>query len=854
MHCCAAMGFSCKMHEISKITNIMQIKKTSLKRNPLIINKTGQRLRLDISEIPNSGDGFKGWLSQQNIVQKYRINALANCCVVVLTADTSLSSHEIDTWINEYINYDTNPKITRIPLKVCRNELNDLDKVDSAKVNDEPFVPNRLVLPTLSLLLVLLAGPLSIPPLAVGCFIIISSHLSFKRAWAGLTKEKQVNVDFLDSLAITLQANQGFFLGPALMITMIEGGEAVRDASKRFAHAGHNELLAGLQTEARVLINDAEVIIDSDKISTGDKVLFFPGDYICVDGIILSGEAVLDVVKLTGESFPRNGLPGDEVLAGFILLEGKIIVETNAVGECTRIGQIAAMIASAPVYDTRVGNIAEKIANNFVIPTLILAGISLLVSSGNMVQAASLLMFDFGTGLRVSIPTVIMAALSRASNFGLLIRSGRSLELLNKVDVVIFDKTGTLTLGKPSVVNLEIVNDTFDVNTIVRFAITVETGLNHPVAKAIVDYGISLGIETGNCDSWEYVIGKGVDATIEGHNILVGNSSMLSSKGISLMTSEINPNHQALSPIYLVIDNILIAIFYISDEVRPDSAMLIAELHRRGIKTHMITGDVADVAYSVAAKLGINARNVYSEALPDQKAKIVKEISELGYKVLFVGDGINDSAAMAYADISVSFASGSDLARETADIVLTNDKVSDLLVAHELATSAFKLINQNIGIIGAPNLSALLIGTFFPINPVSAVILNNGSTLLAAANALRCLRFKPNMKLFKTQQLPYEASTSVNISTGSLHTKLIKDFKNENNSFLSTNLASNLNNRQIRRTKLTCADLSRRLKVTHQAVTYHRHHGDFESWSKHHDPENMAWCFDSITKTYQTGD
>lgn len=830
----------------------MQQKATSPYENLLIINKTGQRLRFNISEILESSDNFENWLSQQTIVQKYRINVLAKCCIVVLTANTHLKLHEFNTWIKQYADYQINAKTISSTLEISSNELNKFNNVESSKVDDEPFVPNRLILPALSFILALLAGPLSIPPVAVGCFILISSHLSFKRAWAGITEERQINVDFLDSLAITLQANQGFFIGPALMITMIEGGEAVRDASKRFAHAGHRKLVEGLYVEARVLVNGVEIIVNSDSISIGEKVLFSPGDYICVDGVILSGEAVLDVAKLTGESIPRNGFPGDEVLAGFILLEGKIIVETKAVGESTRIGQIAAMIASAPVYDTRVGNIAEKIANHFVIPTLILAGISLLISSGNMVQAASLLMFDFGTGLRVSIPTVIMAALSRASNFGLLIRSGRSLELLNTVDIVIFDKTGTLTLGKPSVVRLEIVNDIFDISTIVRFAVTVETGLNHPVAIAIVNYATSLGIVAGICEEWKYTIGKGVEATVDGHYILAGNSAMLTSKEISLLTSEIHQNLESLTPIYLVVDNILAAIFYISDELRPDSLMLVAELQRRGIKTHMITGDVAEVAYAVASELGIHPINVHYEALPDQKAKIVKEIRELGNNVLFVGDGINDSAAMAYADVSVSFASGSDLARETADIVLTNDKVSDLLVAHELATSAFKLINQNIGIIGAPNLSALLIGTFLPINPVSAVILNNGSTLLAAANALRCLGFKPNKKLLKTQKFLHDVSTTANSSIRSSDAKLSKQIQKESNSALLAINSFSSNISPIQKIELSCKDLSRRLEVTHQAITYHRHFGDLESWSRHHDPKFLSWRFDYITNTYQT--
>ena len=176
--------------------------------------------------------------------------------------------------------------------------------------------------------------------------------------------------------------------------------------------------------------------------------------------------------------------------------------------------------------------------------------------------------------------------------------------------------------------------------------------------------------------------------------------------------------------------------------VRPDTRDMIAELHRRGIEAHMLTGDIAAVAHAVAEGIGLKPEEVHADALPDQKAELVQHFTAQGKKVVFVGDGINDSAALAYADVSVSFASGSDLARETADIVLTNDRVSDLIVAQDLARHTFALVKQNIGIVGVPNLSALVIGTFLPVSPIAAVFLNNGSCLVAAGNAIRALGFK----------------------------------------------------------------------------------------------------------------
>jgi len=715
---------------------------------------------------------------------------------------------------------------------------------DTAGVGDdeEPFVPTRIVLPVASLGLALLAGPLALPPLAVAGFILVAAQLSFRRAWQGLREERKINVDFLDSLAVVLHSLDGFLVGPAMMITMIEGGEAVRDATQRIAHSANTDLLSSLQTDVRLLRNGEELIVPSSSLQAGDRIQLFAGDQIPVDGVIESGESSLDVVKLTGESVPREAGPGDEVLAGFILLEGSLIIETSAVGEATRIGQITSMIESAPVFDTRVGNYAGKIANRFVLPTLALAGLSLLLSAGNIAQAASLLMFDLGTGLRVSVPTAIMAALTKAGSQGLLIRSGRALEQLAEVDVVVFDKTGTLTQGHPSVVEVVLLGNV-DRDHLIQLAASAEQGLNHPVAKAVINHAADLRIGSLPCDYWDYRIGRGVSAEIGGHTVLVGNGRLLREEGLEPALASSDPRLATATPIYVAVDGVLEAVIYAADAIRPDSRQLIEELHRRGIQAHMLTGDVAAVAHAVAERLGLAPEEVHAEALPDQKADLVKALAQQGHKVAFVGDGINDSAALAYADVSISFASGSDLARETADIVLTNDKVSGLLVAQDLSRRTFELVKQNIGIVGVPNLSALLVGTFLPISPILAVMLNNGSSLVAAANAMRVLGFRAkdlppaNQKTTAPtasghQGSPQEADPLEPSSPAPAH---------------STRLPSSSHSVEV-----SLVELSRRLSLTHQTITARRRRADFSSWVRSRDPDGQAWSYCSQTKLYRS--
>jgi len=782
-----------------------------------LVHASGNRVRLRIGAETTAQQQLHAVLRAQPDIAQVRINSLACSCVIQFKAGdtTPATPAALTAWLERLpIAIAGAPGMRTAPAPQASAGQNAGQNED----DDDGFVPSRIILPVSSLALALLAGPLALPPLAVAGFILVSAHLSFKRAWAGLKEERKINVDFLDALAVTLHSLEGFLVGPALMISMIEGGEAVRDATQRIAHSANTDLLASLQTDVRRLRSDgSEEVVPSTDLVAGDRVLFFPGDSIPIDGVIDSGEGSFDVVKLTGESVPRHAVAGDEVLAGFILLEGSLVVEIRAVGDDTRIGQITAMIESAPVYDTRVGNFAAKIANRFVMPTLLLAGVSLLLSAGNVAQAASLLMFDLGTGLRVSVPTAIMAALTRAGSQGLLIRSGRALEQLVDIDVVVFDKTGTLTQGHPSVVHVDVLHSDLPLERLTWLATTAEQGLNHPVATAIVDYAEAQGLEPGTCDSWDYRIGKGVSAVIDGHRVLIGNAKILRDEALEV--PELHPE-QALrssTPIYLAVDDVVAAVFYAADQLRPDSRDLVAELHRRGIQAHMLTGDVASVANAVAAELGLQPDEVHAEALPDQKAELVKQLSEQGHKVAFVGDGINDSAALAYADVSISFASGSDLARETADIVLTNDKVSGLITAQDLAKRTFALVRQNIGIVGAPNLTALVIGTFVPVSPIAAVLLNNGSCLVAAANALRTLGFTPT-------PLP-QATTQQQGPTAQ-----------------PDQPAEPLN--------LTTQALAKRLGTTHQTISARRRRGDLTDWSRSRDPEGRGWTLESVSGRY----
>ena len=808
-----------------------------------ILHASSRRIRFSVESSLKDHDNFTRHLNSLSSVEKARFNSWASCYVVVFKTGQSVDA--ID-WLASLPRRSREIPFVPEPVAVPNASSTDVQVADE---DDDKFVPTRIILPVCSLGLAIAAGPLSLPPLAIGLFIIGSAHLSFRRAWDGLKKERKINVDFLDALAVLLHSLEGFLLGPAMMITMIEGGEAVRDATQRIAHSSNTDLVSSLQSDVRLLTEDGEVIVSSFDLNPGDRVSFLPGDKIPIDGVIETGEASLDVVKLTGESVPRMSGPGDEILAGFIVLEGNIVVTTSAVGDDTRVGQITKMIESAPVFDTRVGNFAASVANRFVMPTLILAGVSLLLSAGNIAQAASLLMFDLGTGLRVSVPTAIMAALTRAGSQGLLIRSGRALEQLVDVDVVVFDKTGTLTEGHPSIVEFTVFDQTGSpLDTVspdhfrhlLQLSTSLEQGLNHPIAKAIRDFAAEQEVEVIDCESWDYRVGRGVVATVNGETVLLGNSKLLHDEGVEIWSVDSKPELDVATPIYLAVDGLLVGIHYALDRVRPDTPPMIAELHRRGIEAHMLTGDIASVAHAVAADIGLQPHEVHADALPDQKAELVQQFTAAGKKVVFVGDGINDSAALAYADVSVSFASGSDLARETADVVLTNDRVSDLIVAQDLARHTFALVKQNIGIVGVPNLSALLIGTFLPVSPIAAVFLNNGSCLVAAGNAIRALGFKakplPELPVSAPESDSVETEASVvpkSIVAPISESKPIKVVKESSPSI-----------------HLDLAGLSKRVGLSYQKISARRKRSDFTAWISEHDPDGQGWEYSHDRNVY----
>lgn len=568
-----------------------------------------------------------------------------------------------------------------------------------------------------------------------------------QRAWGSLVRERRLNIDCLDFLALSLGIAQGKVVAPALAIALHEVGDAIREQTARATEVRATDLLDAIGHFAWVQAEGATEPhqISSDRVPAGATVLVYPGEQIPVDGTVLQGEAIIDQQSLTGEAMPVVRREGEAVLASTLVRSGQLVLRAERVGRQTRAAASLELLQKAPVHDTRMANYAAKLADRLIWPSLLLATI-VLVATRDPARAAAILTLDFVTGVRVSIPTAFLGALNHTTRHGILVRSGRTLEQLAEVDTVVFDKTGTLTEGAIAITSVAAIAGGLDADTILQLAAAAEQNLTHPVAAAIVNYARDRGLDLPARGEWSYEVGLGVRANIAGREVWVGSERFLHQA-----STRWGPSNEPLccqvleapagaSAIYVACDGQFQGAIYYTDPLRPESAPLLERLQADyGIDIYLLTGDNPQRAAQVAGQLGIPAARVQAEAFPDEKARTVRELHRAGRTVAFVGDGLNDSVALAYADVSVSFARGAEIARETADVVLMNNSLLDLLEVIAIARQTRALIDQNIALVVVPNLAALGLATTVGLHPLAATAIHNGSAIAAGANSLRPL-------------------------------------------------------------------------------------------------------------------
>ena len=446
---------------------------------------------------------------------------------------------------------------------------------------------------------------------------------------------------------------------------------------------------------------------------------------------------------------------GQDVLAATLVVDGTLRIETRRTGKNTRAGVVVALMQAAPVHDTRMEDYARKVGDRIVVPTLGLGGGVTLATGGNLVAGVSVITLDIGTGIRVSVPTAILASLTFAARHGILIRSGRALEQLAQVDTAVFDKTGTLTRGRAGVVGIYTASEYVSADAVLQLAASAEQGLTHPVAEAITRHARDDGVPLKPCETWEYKVGLGVVATIDGRTVSVGSHRFMGQLGADtgrLIAGHPEIEASAASQVYVAAGARLLGVILYRDPARPESAGVIASLNEMAIAPYMLSGDLSKVASAVAAELGIAPENVFAEAFPERKVEVVRELQERGQDDRVRRRRDQRLAALAHASVSVSFAGATDMARETADVVLMDDDLSSLILAIRIAKQAMAVVRQNAGIVVGPNLSAMVWAALIGLSPVAAVLINNGSAIVAEMNGFRPLLGPPGWDQLKARR------------------------------------------------------------------------------------------------------
>ncbi|MBE9174944.1 heavy metal translocating P-type ATPase [Synechocystis salina LEGE 06155] len=564
-----------------------------------------------------------------------------------------------------------------------------------------------------------------------------------RRAYASVATQRKINIDCLDLMALGLSGMQGKLVTPALVITLHELGDLIREKTARATEQTTADLMDTIGREAWVERDGEMVRVASDQVQVGETVVVYPGERIPVDGEVLSGEATVDQQQLTGESMPIVANPGTYVYAATLLRSGQLRLRCERVGNQTRAAASLELLAKAPVHDTRMANYAAQLADKLIVPSLVLAGV-VYGTTQDPTRAASILTLDFVTGVRVSMPTAFLGALNHTTRHGVLVRSGRTLELLADIDTVVFDKTGTLTQGRIVVDGVTCLDDRHTTTQILQWAASAEQRITHPVAEAIAAYAQAQAIPMLPRQNWHYQVGSGMEATIEGQIIWVGSEAFLRSQGLVSPGENLPVGQRGQSVVYVANPEGVLGFISYTDPLRPESASLVNTLqHQYHLGVHVLTGDSIKRAHEVARSLGIPAAQVHWEAFPEDKAKIVRDLRRSGQVVAFVGDGLNDSVALAYADVSISFADGSDIARETADVVLMNNDLTSILEAIAIAKETQALIEQNTLLVVAPNVVGLGLAATVGLNPLWATLIHNGTAILAGLNSLRPLALHP---------------------------------------------------------------------------------------------------------------
>ncbi len=589
-----------------------------------------------------------------------------------------------------------------------------------------------------------------LPILFFAAAYIAGGHEGLMEALHDL-RHGRLNVDFLMILAAAGAALIGQWAEGAMLLFLFTLAEALEDYAMDRTHSAVEALTKLRPNEATVRREGREVAVPVEEVHIDEIVVVRPGENIPVDGKVLHGETSVDQASITGESAPVHKQPGDAVFAGAINLDGAIDVRVTKEARDTTLARVIEMVSEAQSERAPTQRLIDRFAHPYAVGVIIAVSLVLLIGyfgfhmafDDVFYKAMTLLVVASPCALVISTPASVLSGIAAGARNGVLFKGGVHLENAARVDAIAFDKTGTLTYGRPVVTDIISLNGVNE-NDLLRLVASAELRSEHPIAQAIINEAKKQNIAVNEPDEFRALPGKGVRAVVDGRALLVGSTRLLQNNGneaASIPENLLELQHAGKTTILALEGDDLLGIIAVADLPKENAAETIAELRKIGIKRiAMLTGDYKPVAETIARQLGVD--EVYAELLPTDKVDVVRKLQEEN-PVIMVGDGINDAPALALADVGMAMgAAGTDVAMETADIVLMADDLSKIPFTFKLARKARSIIIQNfaisIGVMALLVLATFSIGISLPI----AVVGHEGSTIVVVLNGLRLLRMK----------------------------------------------------------------------------------------------------------------
>ena len=565
-----------------------------------------------------------------------------------------------------------------------------------------------------------------------------------------------------------------YFDTSAMIITLITLGKFLEARAKGQTSAAIKKLI-GLQPKTALVVRDGqETEIPIEDVQVGDLILVRPGERVPVDGIVRQGYSSIDESMVTGESLPVEKKIGDSVIGATINKTGSFQFEATRVGKNTTLAQIIRMVEEAQGSKAPIQRLADVIASYFVPIVIGIALITFIVwffvgptpaLTFALLNFVAVLIIACPCALGLATPTAIMVGTGKGAENGVLIRSAEALERAHKINTVLLDKTGTLTQGEPKVTDI-MVAPSSSKEEVIRLAASTEHGSEHPLGEAIVRAALEMGLELSPVSDFNAVPGHGVEASVEGKKLLLGNLRLMEDRDIALNglgEEAARLREQGKTVMFLGEDSRVTGVIAVADTLKSNAAEALARLQQMGIETVMLTGDNRRTAEAIAREVGIS--RVLAEVLPEHKAQEVKKLQSEGKVVAMVGDGINDAPALAQADVGIAIGTGTDVAMETGDITLIRGDLSGIVTAISLSRSTVRTIKQNLfwafayntilipvaagvlylafGQTGVPSGARFILGDYGFLNPILAAAAMAASSLTVLSNSLRLRRFRP---------------------------------------------------------------------------------------------------------------